>query len=433
MKFGILLITAVFLIVAIRRNKSISDPYVAFNILWLGAAVLINLGNKYVYEPSTTALLCVFVGIIGFNLSSLAPKLVISKIRMGILLRDDYEIQYRRVHIISIIVLVLSLLTAANAVRAFLSGVSFSSIRSDYFTYASGESVLLYYFRNYVLSPLRYVVIIMTIIAVITKEKVSKWLLVNAVVIVILQAISSGGRYVLLNTIFMMLCGYSLFKDRVKITKKQKMVIVVITALLWYAIVFFTNDRASFLTRNMTVGERLYHTVYEYFAGSVTYFGEVVAKNPSIAGSTHGMNFMAGFIIPMFTILNFLRLIPFPAVFTVIGTYVVEVLRIGPSTYYNAIPTMFCYFYVDGGLLLVFAEAWFFGYICKRLYIRGKAGNLLMSCMFILIFVQICNASTRWFFYSPDYCMAYLYLNTVVKKSIRGRKAGKQGTVDYRN
>jgi hypothetical protein len=44
MKIAILLVTAGFLIAAYRKNKSISDPYVAFNILWLGVAVLINIG-----------------------------------------------------------------------------------------------------------------------------------------------------------------------------------------------------------------------------------------------------------------------------------------------------------------------------------------------------------------------------------------------------
>ena len=43
-----------------------------------------------------------------------------------------------------------------------------------------------------------------------------------------------------------------------------------------------------------------------------------------------------------------------------------------------------------------------------------------MSAMYILIFIQICNSSTRWFFYSSDYCLAYLYMNTVVKKYIGG-------------
>lgn len=421
MKIAILLVATGFLIAAYRKNKSISDPYVAFNILWVGVAVLMNAGNKYFYDPSVTAQVCVFVGIIGYNLSRFTPRLVFGRSKSLFSMTAEYTINYHYTYIISVVVLVLSVISAASAIRAFMSGTSFSVIRSDYYTYASNESIYMYYFRNYVLSPLRYVVIVAAIIGVIKKEKISRWLLVNTIGIIILQSITSGGRYVLMNTIFMILCAYSLFGNKERITIKQKVIIIAVISLLSYVIVFLTNDRASYITQNMTVGERLYHTLYAYFAGSTTYLGEVIKKTPAIVGSTHGINFFAGFLIPVFVILNFMHIVPYPAVFAVIGTYACEVLRIGPATYSNAMPTIFGYFYIDGGFALVFIEAWLFGYVCKRIYARGKTGNLLMEAMYILMFVQICNSSTRWFFYSAEYCLAYIYLNAVVKKTI-GRK-----------
>ena len=106
-------------------------------------------------------------------------------------------------------------------------------------------------------------------------------------------------------------------------------------------------------------------------------------------------------------------------------------LRIGPATYYNAMPTIFGYFFIDGGFALTFIEAWLFGYICKRIYIVAKNGNVYFISVFILLFIQICNSSTRWFFYSPDYCLAMIYLrlimtqtndtgNIVIPHSLRG-------------
>ena len=417
MKTLILLIAAGFLIISYRKNKTISNPYVAFNALWVGVAVLVLLGNKFVYEPSRTAMLCILVGIIGFNLSRLTPKIKLINSKLGLFQTNEYYIFYHRAYVISVLVLILSALSALSAVRAFMNGVSFSTIRSDYFTYASGESVYMYYLRNYILSPLRYVVIISSIIGVIKRERISKWLLINTVCIIILQAITSGGRYVMMNTIIMMICGYSMFGDKEHITGKQKAIIAFVIGLLSYAIIFLTNDRASYMTQSMTVGERIYHTVYSYFAGSTTYLGEVIKENPSIIGSTYGVNFIAGFIIPIFVVFNFLHLIPYPRVFSIIGRYACEVLRIGPAAYFNAMPTIFGYFYIDGGFILVFIEAWLFGSICKWLYKRSKEGNLLISAMYILIFVQICNSSTRWFFYSSEYCLAFLYLNLVIRKT----------------
>ena len=97
MKLAILLIPAAFLIISYRKSKSISDPYVAFNALWVAVAALISAGNKYVYEPIGTALTCVLVGIIGFNLSMFTPKLILGKRGLGIFRCDDYYIDYLNV------------------------------------------------------------------------------------------------------------------------------------------------------------------------------------------------------------------------------------------------------------------------------------------------------------------------------------------------
>lgn len=415
----IILVTALLgLLIAMGRKRNISNPFVAFNILWTIVAIFINIGNIHVYEPDSIALIIVLVGIIGFNLAQFMPKVVTGKSRLKLFTRDQYEINYRLVYFLSFAVLIFSIVGAVNAIQAMLSGADFSAIRSDYYTNAPGESVYMYYFRSYVISPLRYVVIISTIIGMLKKEKIGKVLIVNTIFILILQSIISGGRYILMNTIFMIICGFLLFVDKERITKKQKLGLFFIVILFSYIIVFLTNNRATYLTRDMTVVERLYETIYTYFAGSITYLGEVIAATPSIAGSTFGVNFFAGFITPIFALLTFIQLIPYPEVFSIIGTYACAVLRIGPATYYNAMPTIFGYFYIDGGLLMVFLESLLFGYICKRLYIRSESGNLLMSALYILIFIQICNSSTRWFFYSSDYCLAFLYLTFVVKKTV---------------
>ena len=420
MKIVILLVSAACFILAVKKNRSISNPYVAFNALWMGVAALINIGNKFVYEPSNTALICVLVGILGFNISSITPRLVIGRKTKTLMTEKEYTLNYRTAHVISIIVLALSAVTAASAIRSFLTGASFASIREDYYTYSTNENVLLYYLRNFILSPLRYVVVVTTIIALFKKVKVSKWLIINTIGIIVLQAITSGGRYVLMNTIFMLLCGFSLFVNKEKISIKQKIIMAIIIGLFSYIIVFLTNDRSTYLSQAMTVGERLYQTIYIYFAGSTTYMGEVIAKTPTIMGSTFGINFFAGFLIPLFVVLNYIHLIPYPKVFSVIGTYACEVLRIGPATYYNAMPTIFGYFYIDGGLALVFIEAWLFGYICKRVFLKAEHGNYLYISLFMLLFVQICTSSTRWFLYSPDFCLAMIYMRMIIRKVSMG-------------
>lgn len=397
--------------------KTWHNPYTVFNLLWACVGALLIKGNEYVYTPSNTAIVCVIIGEIAFNLAMFSPRLAVGNRKLSIFASNEYFFDSRRAYVISVIVLILSLVSAVSAIIAILSGVSFSDVRMDYYSVSSSESVLMYYFRNYIISPLRYVVIISAIISFFGKKEKSKRLLVNCIIIIILQAITSGGRYVLINSIFMFICGYFLFAIKEKMQFKQKIGLVLAILVFSYLIIYLTNDRSSLLTQNMTVWQRLYTVIYEYFAGSVTYLGAVIENSPQIVGTTYGVNFLAGWISPIFVVLNFVGVISYPKIFSIIGTYACEILRIGPSTYYNAMPTIFGYFYIDGGLALTFIEAWLFGYVCKRLYIRSSEGNLLFSAFYILAFVQICNASTRWFIYSSDYCLAFIYLFVVI---IRG-------------
>lgn len=310
MKIAIFLIPTLFFIISYRKSKCISDPYVAFNVFWGAFVAWISVSNKNVYGPTDIALVCVLVGIIDFNFSMLTSRLIFVERGMGVFQCNDYYIDYKRLYALSLIVLVLSAFGTAGALRAFMTGTSFGEICTDYYTLTLSEDTYMYYFKEYVFSSLRYVVLISTIIGVLSRRKGNKWLIINTIGIVILQVMTTGTRYILMNTIFMMLCGYSLFDDKEKITIKQRITIIIVALLFSYLIVFLTNGIAFYLSQDMMV--------------------------------------------------------------------------------------------------------------CKWLYQRGKEGNLLMSAMFILIFVQTSNSSMRCSFCSSDYCLAFLYLNTVIKKSILG-------------
>lgn len=413
MKVIICILPIICFLISMRKHKAWNNPYVIFNMLWSVVGVLILCGNKSVYPPSTTAMLCVITGIIGFNLSALSRRITLGNRRW---LNGKYLFNPQRAAIISTIILIVSFFLTIDTIHSLLAGASYSDIRNDYFTYDSGGSVLLYYFREYIIDPLRYVVIVSAIFAVFKKEYRSKLLIVNASFCVLLQAVSNGGRYILMNTLFMIICGALILNRSVKLSLKQKMQIVFFGGLLAYGLIFLTNSRATYLMQNMTIGQKMSSTVYQYFAGSVTYLGEVVKNTSKIKGATCGVNFVAGWISPLFVILNYIGIVSYPQVFSFIGTEACKVLKIGENLYYNAMPTVFGYFYIDGGLVLTFIEAWIWGYICKRLYTRAENGNMLFTAMYILMFLQICNASTRWFLYSTSYCLAFVYMRIVFNR-----------------
>lgn len=403
----VLLFSVGFFFIAKNRYKNISNPYCVFNFLWTTVSLLIIIGNSHVYVPSWDAMMCVCVGTVAFNLSMFSKRLVIGNHgRMDV---RNYRINTPVFSVALIVVLIFSIYTAGEAVRNFMQGVSLAEIRTEYFD-VSAENIFLYYLRNYVMSPLRYVVIIITAFMVFGEQRKQVYgKLAIVLCIVMLQAIGSGGRYILMNTIFIFMCSFLLYSNRYKLSIKQKMSLMVIAGVFGYSIIYFTDNRSTHLMMDMSIGEKVWSTIYQYFAGSVTYLGEVMQTSPEIIGITHGVNLIAGFVSPVFAALSFFRIMPYPQFMNVIGKYACVTLRIGPSTYYNAMPTIFGYFYIDGGLFLTFIESWIFGYACKRMYERSQAGDILFVCMYILIFVQICNSSTRWFFYLPEFCLAFLY------------------------
>lgn len=395
------------------KFKTWNNPYVIFNLLWSIVGILILYGNRSVYSPSKIAMLCVIIGIIGFNLSAVSIRFILGKQNS---LNKNYVFNKRIAIFFSIIVLIASLFLSIDTIQSLLSGASYSDIRNDYYTYSNSGSVLLYYLREYVIDPLRYVVIVSAIFSLFKKEHQSKLLIANAAFCVLLQAITSGGRYILMNTFFMLICGAFMLISNVELSLKQKVQLVILGGLIAYGIIFLTDSRSTHLMQSMSIGEKVLSTIYQYFAGSVTYLGEVIKTTPKIKGATFGVNFIAGLISPMFVLLNFIGIMSYPKVFSIIGMEACKILKIGESLYFNAMPTVFGYSYIDGGLVLTFIEAWIWGYICRRFYKRASSGNLLFVAFYILMFMQICNASTRWFFYSTGYCLAYVYMRMVFKE-----------------
>ena len=417
MKIAIVIMTCICMIYSRKRYDNWYNPYFIFNLLWLCVFSLLLIGNHFVFEPSKLALICVSFGIIGFNLSIISPKLTFKGYSIINNTRCKYEFNYKMALLISSIALILSIISSISSLKAFISGTSFVDIRHEYYTYTGSGSVISYYIRNYVSKPLRYIVILSTIISVFKEKRKSIILLVNTVIIVLCEVISSGGRYVLMNTMFMFICGFFIFTNKKNVSKKSKILLTIFILGLLYMIVFLTNERATYQSLGMNTGQRLYLTIYEYFAGSITYLGEMVKTYPFLSGKTFGLNFFAGFLTPVFTLFTYLHLIPYPEVFNTIGTYACDVLQIGNSTYYNAMPTAFGYFYIDGGIVAAFLEAWIIGYISKRIYEVASANNLIYCAMYILLFIQLCNMSTRWFFFSADYCLAFIYLRLLFKKN----------------
>lgn len=403
----IVVVSCLFLFVSAIKDRSACSPYVTFNLVWVLVGILLAIGDCHIYQPSVSAVLVILIGVIGFNLSIVFPRFTINGKRL--LVKEGARVFLaERCRILATVLVICWIIVSSSSILMLASGSGLSDIRLNY--YSAAGPLWMYYLKNYFLLPGTDAVIVASIISFIRQEKEARSLLVLSVILVLLRAISSGGRYVLINTLFMVLCALALFKALSNLSPKKKVVLFVLIFAFSLLVVVFTNSRTTVNTESMSLFEKLYFTVYSYFAGSVTYLSKVVSVFPQVEGSTFGACAIGGFITPIFAVLSFLKIMPYPAFMNVVGTYACTQLAIGPATFYNAMPTAFGYFFFDGSFIGVFFEALIFGYICNRTYRVAQSGNLLFVAFYIVIFVQICMISTRWFFFTPDSALVFFYL-----------------------
>lgn len=397
-------------VAGIIKYKEIINPYTLFNILWILVLLLIDNGNYYIDPPSETALNCIIFGVISYNCSMLIPlarfkiRNVYDSVNSG-----EYKINYNLALKFSNISVVVCALLSVQPLIRFLSGSNFGIIRTDYYTYGNFVEYFLWYARLYTISASRDVIFIIALFAFITNYKSKFRLLFNAVMLIILESVMSGGRYVLMNAGFMIFCFYLRYSDKVRLKPKQKIMIGGTLITFFVLIIFFTSNRVTYLYSSLSPLELIQQTFYGYFAGSVTYLGRLITTYSADMGTTYGINFMQGFILPIFTLFGFVG-IPSPDVINKVGNLTVKPLAISAVATLNALPTVFGYFYVDGKLTAVIIESFLFGYLCKKIYSRSARGNTIYFAAYLLLVTQILNTSTKWFFYQSDYCFAFLYL-----------------------
>ena len=390
------------------------NPYTLFNALWFVVILLLNRGSKYVYPPTDIAVDCVYYGVLGFNLSFFIPKLVHVKQFPSALTK--YQPQYELTLKLSWIALVIGIVSAIGPIRVYITGGDIGALRDNYFTYNNAWDYIITYIRLATLSAFRNIILIIALYALLEKHEKAKQLIINSVLIVILESIVSGGRYVLLNTGIIIVCFYLIYASRIGFSIKHIILFTIITVVLFLLILLLTTRRVMLLYSGRSPLELLYFTIYDYFAGSVTYLGRLILRYPTEMGSTHGLNFLRGFIQPIFIILSYLG-INTPEVFNRVGTLTVDPLQIGTAHNYNALTTIFGYFYIDGKLPMVLVESLIFGVICKWTLTDAKrTGNIVWIAAYLILCTQILNSSTKWFFYSMDYCLSFIYLFVLFRK-----------------
>jgi len=417
----IITLSIIGVIIGRKYEKCVINPIIVFNAWWLLIVLLLlfsDLMKINVYQPSNTAYQIVLVSLIGFNTTALIKTLFLNNVYFVFSHSDSNRIHYESrnniVLLLSILVLLYSILKYRSSILGLAYGsVSLGELRRNYFESVRGG------IEAYIISPIRYAVLAVTISDVIKKKIIMPIVIVN-IANISLYGIASAGRFVIINLLYMCICAYLIYRRNNIVSFKQKIIIRILCGLIVLALIVMTSSRSTMVQAAgyTSIPERVLSSTVTYFAGGIIYIG-ILNKRFIISSVSKGYNFVRGFAQPWIDIIAILGIKVLPDSFLVINEYTNYETDIGPGITFNAFFTGPGYFYIDGGIPGVFLETALFAVILILVFDgikRSKGRNEFIIAVYLLLFAVLCDFTTRWMLADPAYAYALIIIRLCYKK-----------------
>ena len=172
------------------------------------------------------------------------------------------------------------------------------------------------------------------------------------------------------------------------------------------------------------VFEIAFTNLTSYFTGSFPFFDDVL-KSKDYLEPMYGLVTLGGVTDVFIHFFKLLHLTDMPLVYVSTGSILAEFRPIGDTAYYNAMPTMYYYFYTDFRELGYVLCPFIFGGVSVGVYrIIQQSGTLLSYVYYLFLMILIIESSFNWqlsrlpFFVAMVY--AYFYLHSTRRtKTIR--------------
>lgn len=423
----ILLIGIILGGLAIGRNydKHFYNPITLFNLIWLMSIILLVFGLNYGIDmPTEKAFLITIIGLISFNMASFIMTLNKRKTAFSFGRKSGYfdpRINVPLLKFFIVLTLVLSFMRYATVAMQLLRGeTNFAIIREEFF-----ESNI-HFIDAFFIFPMRYALIVCLASCFIKKEilELGKKYYIAMFVIIALTFLSSGGRSILVNGLYVILCAVGIYSTNHHILFKTKLKILLITIAFISLVVFVTSNRSwSFMSLGYeSVLERNLITFVSYFSGGIVYLGKVISST-SLECSTYGLITIHGFLYPLYIILGYMGLFDTPQFIIDYNQLSNEVVIIGNGIPFNAFMTAFGSFYADFGFSGVFIYSALFSIITISVYKQiywdeGERNiNMLGTSAYLIMIIILCGFSQRWMMASSEYALIFIYMKIMFAKS----------------
>lgn len=392
--------------------RKLTNPVVLFNLIWLVLIGISSWGYSGIGRPADYVYESFLLGGLVFNVLSS----ILFSVRK-IMCCSNVKIKRKRVFlsehtkkrlfiILQLLLMLYSMVHAIDLLRFFASGGSYMEVRGHYYS-ADYASALEFLTLTYIIDPLIMVTELIFALNLI-KRTYSRSIVVIMLFNITVRAFISGGRMVLFELVIIILLTLILNFGDLKASTKIKAFLVSFAGTAGAVAITFgrTGSSGGFLNT-------IIKTITSNFTGSFKYYSILLSKN-SFPIKSAGRTIFAGLLDPFISIGRFLGLTDVPTAQIETGTLLSEFYYIGEYSF-NAMPTMYYYFYADFGKYGMLVAGAVLALIIFFAFVNHKTKRTCKSfAYYVLVLLALVESPMQWMMFRTSYVMSFLFVALLV-------------------
>lgn len=382
-----------------RLYKRISHPVVIFNLLWfilLLISIYGDLANRMdIFQPRDVIYNIFLIGGISYNLGAILMKLFSPHVQSVSLRKDTFVLREKTINVIFLIELVLFLYYSFKTLdlfRLLASGQTYEVVRKLYFSDELMTSTIEKVIVIFVFDPLlTFTTILFAINAFvhIFPKKVSAVMLVN----VLLRTIISGGRTSLFELGCLILLSAVYLGKSLNFSKRKWASIAMALFSIVSLVVIISSGRHGDEGGIMEIAA---NNLVNYFIGSFPFFDDLLQCKDYLP-PTYGIVTLGGFFDIFIQAFRFVGLTDMELTYISTGAILEDFRAIGEYTTYNAMPTMYYYFFTDFRELGYIICPFLFGGISVLVFNNLiKKGTIFAFVNYLILMILVLESSFNW-------------------------------------
>ncbi|MBE6555934.1 MAG: oligosaccharide repeat unit polymerase [Ruminococcaceae bacterium] len=405
-------------------TKKWHAPIVFFMSLWGVISLLAALKLFDLYEVSIRTWLLFLLGFVAFLLGCYFAKVLRAR---PVANRGDrvlFSVRYSVFHVAIVIVVLVYLVYSWDALKLYLQGYGMDEVRLIYYDLQSvnggaSHGALMEIFRQYIVTPFELIVTPLCIVEYMQNNR--KRYLLCSVLLVLLNVVATGSRFVIAYYIIQLAIAFVVYKKRIVMSRRMKRFVKLLLALTAAGIVLVTFLRAG------TV-ENIVKKYYRYICGCIPYLDNRLGYIDSLGFFSAGIASFFGFVQPIWFVLQNLGIFGYSARYlqiidTVLDTQVF--VKIGWDTYTNAFVTPIYHLYADLGLIGIILGMMLFGMIAYGAYNGLERRFDVKSVTFYLIIARMLFKSIQFYpLTSVEFALGLVFFGFFFAKQKNSPKGG---------